>query len=152
MATGKYVTDLDKGDVLGPVEYTLSSFVVREYSHVIEMHQECFLGADDLIMPPTLIHLDKLRLYNAACPAGTGPTARIHYEYDAEVFAPAHVGDRLSVIGHIRDRYLKKGREYVVLEMELTNVETGQLLIRYRDQVILSYANKSETTAQGDAS
>ena len=144
MATGRYVTDLDKGDVLGPVEYTLSSFVIREYSHIVEMHHECFQGADDLIMPPTLIHLDKLRLYNAACPAGTGPTARIHYEYDAEVFAPARVGDRLSVIGRILDRFLKKGREYVLLEMELTNVATGQLLLRYRDQVILAYSPKSD--------
>lgn len=147
MATGRYVTDLDKGDVLGPVEYTLSSFVIREYSHIVEMHHECFQGADDLIMPPTLIHLDKLRLYNAACPAGTGPTARIHYEYDAEVFAPARVGDRLSVIGRILDRFLKKGREYVLLEMELTNVATGQLLVRYRDQVILAYSQKSDAAA-----
>ncbi|WP_169196747.1 hypothetical protein [Devosia sp. MC1541] len=147
MATGRYVTDLDVGDVLGPVEYTLSSFVIREYSHIVEMHHECFQGADGLIMPPTLIHLDKLRLYNAACPEGTGPTARIHYEYDADVFAPARVGDKLSVIGRIKDRYLKKGREYVLLEMELTNVETGELLVRYRDQVILAYAQKSEASA-----
>lgn len=151
MAIGNYVTDLDKGDVLGPVEYTLSSFVIREYSHIVEMHQECFQGAEDLIMPPTLIHLDKLRLYNHACPAGTGPTARIHYEYDAEVFAPARVGDRLSVVGHIRDRFVKKGRDYVLLEMELTNVETGQLLVRYRDHVILAYSPQSETPAQGNA-
>jgi hypothetical protein len=147
MATGRYVTDLDVGDVLGPVEYTLSSFVIREYSHIVEMHHECFQGADGLIMPPTLIHLDKLRLYNAACPAGTGPTARIHYEYDAEVFAPARVGDKLSVIGRIKERFVKKGREYVLLEMELSNVETGELLVRYRDQVILAYATKSEASA-----
>ncbi|HUH75835.1 MAG TPA: hypothetical protein VLZ53_00570 [Devosia sp.] len=147
MTTGRYVTDLDLGDVLGPCEYTLSSFVIREYAHIVEMHHECFQGADDLIMPPTLIHLDKLRLYNAACPAGTGPTARIHYEYDAEVFAPARVGDKLSVIGRIKDRYLKKGREYVLLEMELSNAETGELLVRYRDQVILAFAQKSEASA-----
>src|SRR5690606_28498580 len=99
---------------------------------------------DDLIMPPTLIHLDKLRLYNAACPAGTGPTARIHYEYDAEVFAPARVGDRLSDVGRILDRFLTEGRAYALLEMELTNVATGQLLLRYRDQVILAYSPKSD--------
>ena len=142
MAVGKMVTDLDVGDVLGPVEYTLSPFVVREYCHAVELHNDLFQGVGEQVMPPTLIHLDKLRLYNAACPAGTGPTARIHYEYDAEVFAPARVDDRLSVIGHIRDRFLKKGREYVLLEMELTNVETGELLVRYRDQVILAYSSK----------
>ena len=141
MSIGGFVTDLDVGDVLGPCEYTLSSFVIREYSHGVEMHQPCFQGtADEIVMPPTLIHLDKLRLYTHACPKGTGPTARIHFEYDAEVFAPARVGDRLSVIGRITDRYLRNGRTYVLLEMELTNVATGQLLIRYRDRVILAYS------------
>lgn len=147
MAVGGVVTDLDTGDVLGPVEYTLSPFVIREYCHAVEMHHDCFQAADGIIMPPTLIHLDKLRLYREACPAGTGSTARIHYEYDAEVFAPAHVGDHLSVVGHIRERYQKKGRDYVLLEMELTNVATGQLLIRYRDQVILAYSPQSNSPA-----
>ncbi len=140
MATGGVVSDLDKGDVLGPVEYTLSPFVVREYSHAVEMHHPCFQGREgDLVMPPTLIHLDKLRLYKHACPGGTGPSARIHFEYDVEVFEPVRVGDRLSVRGDITDRYQKNGRDYVVLQMELTNVATGRLVVRYVDRVILAY-------------
>ncbi|NEI74563.1 hypothetical protein GR212_34010 [Rhizobium lusitanum] len=147
MATGKMVTDLDTGDVLGPVEYTLSPFVVREYCHAVELHQEIFQGVEGQIMPPTLIHLDKLRLYRQACPGGTGPTARIHFEYDAEIFAPVYVGDRLSVQGLIKERYTKKGREYVVLEMELKRVETGELLIRYTDRVILAFSGESGKAA-----
>lgn len=144
MATGGVVTDLDVGDVLGPVEYTLSPFVIREYSHVVELHQEIFQSAEDLVMPPTLIHLDKLRLYNHACPGGTGPTARIHYEYDAEVFAPVRAGDRLVVSGEVKHRYTKKAREYVIIEMLLKRVETGELLIRYLDQVILAFKSQQD--------
>lgn len=147
MAIGKMVTDLDVGDVLGPVEYTLSPFVVREYCHAVELHHEMFQGVEGQIMPPTLIHLDKLRLYRHACPLGTGPTARIHYEYDAEILGPVFVGDHLSVKGLISERYTKKGREYVVLEMELTRVKTGELLIRYTDRVILAFRGASEKAA-----
>ncbi len=145
MAIGGVVTDLDKGDVLGPVEYTLSAFVVREYCHAVELHHPCFQGREgDLVMPPTLIHLDKLRLYTHACPGGTGPTARIHFEYDVEVFQAVRVGDRLSVRGEITERYEKNGREYLVLVMELSSVETGQLLMRYQDKVILAYRETSK--------
>ncbi len=145
MAIGGVVTDLDKGDVLGPVEYTLSPFVVREYCHAVELHQPCFQGVlGELVMPPTLIHLDKLRLYRHACPAGTGPTARIHFEYDCEVFAPVRVGDRLRVRGEVTERYEKNGRDYVVLVMELSNADTGTLLIRYQDKVILAYREASK--------
>ncbi len=145
MAVGGVVSDLDVGDVLGPVEYTLSAFVVREYCHAVELHHPCFQGrAGELVMPPTLIHLDKLRLYRHACPGGTGPDARIHFEYDVEVFHPVRVGDRLSVRGEITERYEKNGRDYLVLVMELSNVVTGELLIRYRDRVILAYRDKAE--------
>jgi hypothetical protein len=147
MAIGGMVTDLDVGDVMGPVEYTLSPFVVREYCHAVELHHDFFQGVEDQVMVPTLIHLDKLRLYRHACPGGTGPTARIHYEYDCEVLGEVRVGDRLSVKGVIRDRYTKKGREYLTLEMELKRVETGELLIRYRDQVILAYSEQAGKAA-----
>lgn len=140
MAIGGVVSDLEVGDVLGPVEYTLSAFVVREYCHASELHHNCFQGkAEDLVMPPSLVHLDKLRLYRHACPGGTGPSARIHYEYAVEVFAPAKVGDRLSVRGEITERYIKRGREYLVMEMELHRVATGELLMRYVDRAVLAY-------------
>lgn len=139
MATGRYVTDLDIGDVLGPVEYILSPFVVREYCHTVELHHPVFQDDDRPVMPPTLIHLDKLRLYSHACPAGTGPTARIHFEYDVEVFEPARTGDALSVSGKVTRRYVKNGRDYVILEMELRRRPDDTLLIRYTDRVILAY-------------
>jgi len=147
MATGGTVWDLDKGDVLGPVEYRLSSFVIREYTHAVELHHPVFQGVSDQVMPPTLVHLDKLRLYKHACPGGTGPSARIHFEYDVEVFAPAYAGDLLRVTGTVEDRYLKKGRDYVVMRIDMERVETGELLMRYTDRVILAFEPKKEAMA-----
>ncbi len=139
MAIGRYTSDLERGDVLGPVDYTLSPFAVREYCHAVELHQDCFQGTHDQIMPPTLIHLDKLRLYRHACPLGTGPHARVHVEYDATVHDAVRVDDRLRVAGRVSDRYEKRGRDYVHIDMELTRVADGKLLISYRDTVIVSY-------------
>lgn len=143
MAVGGYTTDLERGDRLGPVEYTLSPFVVREYSHAVELHHDIFQRAKAGIMPPTLIHLDKLRLYRHACPKGTGPHARVHIEYDATFHHPVHVGERLRVGGVVSERYQKRGRDYVHIDMELHRVPDNTLLISYRDTVILSYTGKS---------
>ena len=139
MAVGQYTSDLERGDVLGPVEYTLSPFVVREYCHAVELHQDCFQSAQGAIMPPTLIHLDKLRLYRHACPRGTGPHARVHVEYDATFHGAVPVGERLSVAGKVSDRIEKRGRTYVHIDMELRAVSDQRLLIAYRDTVIRSY-------------
>ena len=137
MATGRYVTDLDKGDVLGPIDYTMSKFVVREYCHANELHQGCFQN-DVKFAPPTLVHLDKLRLYKVACPAGTGPTARVHYEYDATIHAPIPVDVPLRVKGTVTERYEKKGRQYVVMQIDL-GTRDGTPLVTYRDTVIQAY-------------
>jgi hypothetical protein len=145
MAVGRYVTDLDQGDVLGPLEYTLSRFVVREYCHANELHQPCFQNRDNQFAPPTLVHLDKLRLYKHACPAGTGPTARVHYEYDATIHEAVPVDVPLRVKGTVTQRYEKKGRQYVVMEIELRTAKDDRPLITYRDTVILAYK------AAGDA-
>lgn len=143
LAVGRYVSDLDTGDVLGPVEYVLSPFVIREYAHANEMHHPFFQGLrEGLVMPPTLIHLDKLRLYNHACPAGTGPDARIHYEYDCTMHEPVRVGARLSVGGRVTQRFTKRGRDMMIIEMELHDISNGHLLVSYRDTVLLAYAQK----------
>ena len=109
MAIGRFVTDLDQGDVLGPVDYVMSRFVVREYCHSVEMHQPCFQGVEGQIAPPTLVHLDKLRLYKHACPAGTGPTARVHYRIRRD--DPRAGADRRAAArqGH-GDRALREAR------------------------------------------
>lgn len=142
MAVGRYTTDLDKGDVLGPVDYTMSKFVVREYCHANELHQACYQGKDVKFAPPTLVHLDKLKLYKAACPAGTGPSARIHYQYDATIHAPIPVGVPLRVAGVVTDRYTKKEREYVETRIDLKTAEDDRPLVTYRDTIIVSYSQK----------
>lgn len=143
MAVGRYTTDLDTGDVLGPIEYTMSRFVVREYCHANELHQECYQGEDPKFAPPTLVHLDKLKLYKVACPAGTGPTARIHYQYDATIHEPIPVGERLRVSGEVVERYEKRGRTYVVMLIEMRSALDDRPLVSYRDTVIISYSAKA---------
>lgn len=143
MAVGRYTTDLDRGDVLGPVDYTMSTFVVREYCHANELHQECYQGVDVKYAPPTLVHLDKLKLYKVACPAGTGPTARVHYEYDATIHEPIPVGVPLRVKGVVTDRYEKRGREYVITQIDLVTRADNRPLVTYRDTIIVSYKGKA---------
>lgn len=139
MATGGYVSDLDVGDRIGPLDYTMSPFMVREYCHANELHHVFVQGVEDLIAPPTLVHLDKLRLYRHACPGGPGPSARIHYEFDATIHGPVRAGERLSVRGEVTQRYRRRGRDYVVMEIELRRAADDTLLIAYRDTTILAF-------------
>lgn len=139
MALGGYVSELDVGDRIGPVEYVMSRFIIREYCHANEIHHEFFQGVHDQIAPPTLVHLDKLRLYRHGCPKGTGPHARIHYEYDATIHDVVRADELLSVSGEVTERYQRKGRDYVIMMIEMRRASDGALLISYRDTAILAY-------------
>ena len=139
MAVGRTVSDLEKGDVLGPVEYRVSPFQVREYSHSVEIHQEYLQGGKDQAVTPMLVHLDKLRLYRHACPQGTGPHARIHIEYDASYHDEVKAGENIRVVGTITDRFLKRGRDYLILDMTWHRVSDNKLLVEYRDTVMLAF-------------
>lgn len=148
MATGRYISDLDAGDDLGRVLYTVSAFTVREYCHAVEMSAEMFLGIDNPVAPPTLVHLDKLKLYEAACPGGSGPTARLHVEFDATYHAPVPVGAEIEVTGKVTERFIRRGRTYVVTEIAMRRPGTAEPLVNYRDTIILGYeAEKAEASA-----
>lgn len=144
MATGRYTSDLDTGDQLGTVEFTLSPFVVREYAHGNEMHHPFFQDTDRPPVPPTLVHLQKLRLYNTACPAGTGPQARVHVEYDATWHDMVPSGELLRATGRVAQRYQKRGRTYVQIEIDLNAAADNRPLVTYRDTVIISYQPTAE--------
>ena len=144
MALGGYVSDLDVGDRIGPVDYVMSPFIVREYCHANELHHEFFQGCEDQIAPPTLVHLDKLRLYRHGCPKGTGPDARIHYEYDATIHEVVRAGERLSVTGEVTERYRRRGRDYVGMVIEMRRASDGALLIEYRDPAIMAFRQRPE--------
>jgi hypothetical protein len=150
---GGYISDLEAGDVFEPVEYVLTPYMCSEYAHGVEEGCEWFHGAQSpagrQIRPPTMIHVDKMRLLEKNCLAeqrisgARGPDARVHYEYHAKHHSPAFVGERLVVTGRIADRYVKRNRTYLDYEMEVRTAE-GRLVTTYRDKTLLRFTPGSE--------
>lgn len=151
---GGYISDLEAGDEFEPVRYTLDPLAVAEYAHGVEDDWEGFHSDSSpwgrQVRPPTMIHADKMRILEVNCPqeprvAGfRGPDARIHYEYHAKQHSPAFVGEELVVSGRIKDRYVKRGRTYLLYELELHSSD-GRLITTYLDRTVLRY-RKDEAT------
>jgi hypothetical protein len=146
---GGYISDLDTGDVFESVSYVVTPMMTTEYAHSVEDTFEWFHSASSpdhrQVRPPTMVHIDKLRILEANCPkearlAGMkGPDARIHYEYHARHRGLAYVGDELTVSGHIAERFVKRDRTYLRYELVVHNA-AGDVITEYWDQTLLKYA------------
>lgn len=147
MTVDRYVSDLEEGDVLRPVSYVMTPFVVREYCHGVDEFAEEFHRAlpefGVQLVPPTLAHIDKIRLIKENCPGGPGPTARIHYQFHSRQHRAIPVGVSLTCSGHVARRYEKKGRTYLEMAIELRETASGELLVTYLDTAILNYSPSS---------
>jgi hypothetical protein len=66
---GGTISDLEAGDVFKPVEYVLTAFMCSEYAHGVETGHEWFHSAHGgrQMRPPTMIHVDKMRILEANC-------------------------------------------------------------------------------------
>ena len=151
---GGYISDLEAGDEFKSVEYVLTPFMCSEYAHGVETNYERFHSGTDhqrQVRPPTMIHVDKMRILEANClkeqrvTAGGrittepgGPDARIHYEYHSRQHSPAYVGERLLVSGRITDKYMKRGRTYIDYYLEVRTSE-GRLVTTYTDKTLLRF-------------
>ena len=87
----------------------------------------------------TLTHIDKLRFFKRACPEGAGPSARIHYEFRNVWTSAIRTGDRITASAKVAERTTRKGRDHIVIQIELRSSADGRLLVQYRDTAILSY-------------
>jgi hypothetical protein len=151
---GGYISDLEAGDVFEPVEYVVTAFMASEYAHGVEENWEGFHSAHApggrQIRPPTMIHVDKMRILEANClkeqrvGGAKGPHARIHYEYNARHHNPAYIGERLVVSGRITDKYVKRGRTYIDYALEVRTAD-GRLVTTYTDKTLLAYERVGES-------
>lgn len=140
MSVGGFISDLEAGDVLRPVTFTIDASLARAFCHGFEETSEWFHGAglgDGPFAPPTWIHAAKARLLKASCPRGDGPAPKLLVEYDAVHHAPVPVGEPLAATGEVVDRYVKRGREYLHVRIELRRAADGRLLIAYADRMLL---------------
>jgi hypothetical protein len=136
---GRWVSDLEVGDVLGPIEQEVTPFLIREYAHATEDRSERHHDPSGMIAPPTILHGHKARLLEQSCPEGSGPSARLHLVYDATYHRMIPASRVLSIEGEVAERYERKGREHLVITFEVRDKKTGEVYTRYRDTSLLNF-------------
>lgn len=125
-----------KGDIpvgldLGGHEYEITPELVREYSDGVDDHHAWYTGVSPFggpAAPALILHSEVYKFGGWYLPNVWG---NLHARQEFEQFAPIMAGDRVSTRSTIIDRYVKRGRDYVVNEVQVLSSD-GRLLSRGR--------------------
>lgn len=119
------------GRYFGEHAYEITPDLVRDYLEAVDDEHPWYAGASPFggpVAPAMLLHSDVYRYGGWYLPRIYG---NLHAKQEWEFFYPAMVGDRVVTRSVIVDRYIKRGREYVVNEVTCFGAD-GRMLNRGR--------------------
>ncbi|MCP3984264.1 MAG: hypothetical protein GY723_07730 [bacterium] len=108
----------------GSHEYDVDREVVDFYADALDDHHALY----EEVAPPLLYHSECYKFVGEWYLKNL--FGNLHGRQDWELFAPIRVGSRVRTRSTIIERYVKRGRDYVVNETDVIDAESGQLLVR----------------------
>jgi acyl dehydratase len=123
--------DIVVGQDIGAHEYTVAPDWVATYMAGTDDHNEWYTASSPFggaVAPALILHSEVYRFGDWYLKNIFG---NLHARQEFELFAPIMVGDDVTTHSTIVDRYIKRGRDYVVNEVQVFG-ESGRLLSRGR--------------------
>jgi acyl dehydratase len=122
--------------------YLLTPELAQEYAAGIEDVNPWYLAQSPFGGPvanPILLVAQHARLFKTKY----STAGNVHTQHDTLFLNPARIGKRINIYGKLVEKYIKRGREYLVMECRSVD-EDGVELCRDRRTIITHYAQRPE--------
>jgi len=123
-------------------EYVLTPEMAQDYAEGIADLNPWYLEHSPFGGPvanPMLIVAQHARLFKTRYATG----GNVHTRHETQFLNPARIGKVIKVYGTLVDKYLKRSREYLVMECWSVD-EDGIEICRDRRTIIIRYAKRPE--------
>lgn len=125
---------MEVGEELGPVEIDIDEHFVKSTAFTVDDYRSWHLGTSSPFGGPVAhagaLLCDLLRLlYTRYDP---DRDRGLHQREEFWLHSPVFVGERVRLTGRFVDKYVKRGRGYIVTEAEARTVDDDRLVIRHR--------------------
>lgn len=141
---------LQVGQVLGPWETVFTEKDVREYAASIDDENPWYLRRPSLGQPvahPAMAATFGIPLLQESCSKileeADQPWAGLHAKAEHRYTNPIPIGKRLTVRGKVAEKYIRRDRYYVVVELWVVD-EDERDIVRIKDTILLSPVRISE--------
>lgn len=145
------------GEELGPVEIDIDEHFVKSVAFTVDDYRDWHLGDASPFGGPVAhaaaLLCDLLRLlYTRYDP---DRDRGLHQREEFWLHGPVLVGERVRLTGRFVDKYVKRGRGYIVTEAEARTVDDDRLVIRHRavetTEVAATRSDQGERVEDGPA-
>ena len=143
MSTPRTLDEAEIGEELGPIEYVVTPGLVEKYAEATGDRNPWFFKDSPFggkVAHPTIVGNDVLRLVETKY---VHPLGSLHAKQDFEIQNPIRVGAKLKSTAKVVERYVKKEREYTVVEMSIVD-DKGVEVVRSRYTVCYPLASKKQ--------
>ena len=122
--------DAKIGEDLGSVQYRLTSENISRHLRAIEDYNPWYVQESPFggpIAPPLITANEYVKLYYIN--SGYLRGGDYHAKMEQETIRPPHHGELITARGRIADKYVRRGRKYIILETVVTG-EDGMEIAR----------------------
>ncbi|MEV6899632.1 MaoC/PaaZ C-terminal domain-containing protein [Amycolatopsis sp. NPDC051372] len=131
------------GETFGPIELVVDDFKIKRFAFTQDDYRPWHFGESPFggrIGHAAILANDLLQLYHLNyAEYGASQTAGLHTGEELRFHAPVRDGERVTLQGRYVDKYLRRGKGYVVMEAEARG-EDGRLLVSHRGVEIMRVA------------
>jgi len=125
---------MEVGEILGPIDVIIDRHYVRSAAFTVEDYHEWSMGEASPFGGPiaqgAALLCELLRLlYTRFDP---DKDLGLHQHEEFQLFSPVFVGETVRLEGRFVEKYVKRGRSYIVTEAEARSVTDGRLIIQHR--------------------
>jgi acyl dehydratase len=124
---------MEVGEEFGPLRVKVDERLLRDFAYAVDDFDPVFLWSDGegrRIGHPTLLcreARDVIATHYDIASGGAG----MHAKHALEIHACPEIGETVTVTGRHAEKFLKRGKQYIVLESEV-HAANGALLLRQR--------------------
>jgi acyl dehydratase len=124
---------MEVGEAFGPLRVAVDDRLLRDFAYAVDDFDPLFLrgdGAEPRIGHPTLLcreARDVIATHYDIASGGAG----MHAKHALEIHACPRIGETMTVTGRHVEKFLKRGKQYIVLESEVRDA-AGALVLRQR--------------------
>lgn len=124
---------MELGEVLGPVELDIDEHFIKSAAFTVDDYHEWHVGTSSPFGQPIAhggaLLCDLLRLlYTRYDP---DRDRGLHQREEFTLHSPVFLGERVRLTGRFVEKYVKRGRGYIVTEAEARTVGDDRLIIRH---------------------